>query len=113
MAESTVEDPPCSAGRNIGGRDGRACQQRVGDVVRIRWDLVNISGKDLAIPVDKNDPSQKPSVGVIQRWVEKLDGDPTIPVMSPKTKRSGRKYAAGGSRSLAVRQDAKKTKSDS
>jgi hypothetical protein len=33
---------------------------------------------------------------MIQRWIEKLDGDPTIPAMSPKIARSGRKYAAGG-----------------
>lgn len=65
-----------------------------GEEVKVSYQLVSRSGEVLNVP-ENNEYSQPfYLIGSIQRWIERLGSDPTIPGLSGG--RDGAKYASGG-----------------
>lgn len=68
-----------------------------GDAVTIAYELTNTSNADLKVPLDRSYSRPYNVVGTRQHWIERQGSESTIPVIPPRIRRDGRRYAAGGS----------------
>ena len=68
----------------------------VGDEVTITYNITNVSSDDLPIPIKTSYSKPRHVAGIKQCYIERQGSDSTIPAISKRIKRDGRKYAAGG-----------------
>lgn len=66
-----------------------------GETFIMQYDIANRSTETLTIPINYNSPSPSCDIGVIQRWLERLGDDKTIPPLD-YAGRKGDWYAFGG-----------------
>jgi hypothetical protein len=68
-----------------------------GDTVTVAYEILNTSSADLKVPLDHSYSRPYNLIGTRQHWIERQGSESTIPAMSPRIGRRGRKYGAGGS----------------
>ncbi|MHC4402208.1 MAG: hypothetical protein ACYTG0_21280 [Planctomycetota bacterium] len=68
-----------------------------GDAVAVAYEISNTSRADLKVPLDRSYSQPYNLIGTGQHWIERQGSESTIPAISPRARRDGRKYAAGGS----------------
>ncbi len=67
-----------------------------GDTVAIAYEIANTSDTALNVPVDHTYSRPFHLIGVRQHWIERQGTESKIPAISPRTRRRGRQYGAGG-----------------
>lgn len=60
------------------------------------YDLTNVTGVAVAVPVTVRAGTAANWAGVRQHWIERLDSDSTIPAIPKRIAKRGRRYAHGG-----------------
>ncbi len=68
----------------------------VGDEVTITYNITNATSNDLSIPLKTSYSPPRHVAGIRQCYIERQGSDSTIPAISKRIGRKGRKYAAGG-----------------
>ncbi|NQT38303.1 MAG: hypothetical protein HQ581_12475 [Planctomycetes bacterium] len=68
-----------------------------GDTVAIAYEIANTSDTALNVPVNHTYSRPFHLIGSRQHWIERQGGESRIPAISPRARRRGRQYAAGGS----------------
>ena len=70
---------------------------RVGDDVTVEFQVTNVSKNEIQVPPDRSYSRPLFVIGNRQLWIERAGSNKTIPGIPPRTRKSGNRYAAGGS----------------
>ncbi|MBI3946536.1 MAG: hypothetical protein HY321_11500 [Armatimonadetes bacterium] len=87
---------PIYAALRLEGPEADKAVVKSGETITFSYRLVNRAKATLSVPENRRYSRPFHLVGTIQRWVERLGPDSTIPGISEQIIRSGGSYAAGG-----------------